>query len=80
MNGLRIYTNLLTSKLECEDSIFFSRRADGPFYRWSYEEKLGQWHYSRVKTAQMSPSELSLASWKGLPPALQARLIGHYLE
>lgn len=80
MNGLRIYTNLLTSEADCEDSIFFSRRADGPFYRWSYEQTLNQWHYSRVNALDVIHRELSLASWKGLPPALQARLRGHYLD
>ena len=80
MNGLRIYTNLLGSELDCGDSIFFSRRADGPFYRWSYEEKQGQWHYSRVQALDLALKELGVACWKGLPPALQASLKNHYLD
>lgn len=80
MNGLRIYIRPSSADLDREDAVFFSRRADGPFYRWSYEERVGQWHYARVNALEVTYKELNITCWKGLPASLQARLRGHYLE
>jgi hypothetical protein len=80
MNGLRIYITVRGSDKLSGDIVFYSRRAEGPYYRWSYEEKLEQWRGSRMRTSDLTPRELCVASWKGVPAALQASLIEHYLE
>ena len=80
ISGLRVYVCGRGSNPVITDSVFYSRRGDGPYYRWSYEQKLGQWHSARMHTADVSPREFYLARWKGVPPALQLSLGEHYLE
>lgn len=80
MNGLRVYTNSAATEIISGHNVFYSRRADGPFYRWRYEEKLGKWLVSRLQKSELTPKPLSLASWKVVPPALQAKLGEHYME
>lgn len=79
MNGLRVY--LVPDLVEPESNarVFYSRRANGPYYVWRYEAGVGQWCFSRM-TNETAPKPLSLASWKNLPPALQVKLGEHYLE
>ena len=79
MIGLRIYIMPPSGCHEGQE-VFYSRRSDGPYYRWSFEEKLGQWHGSRMHACDLRLRELALARWKGLPSALRARLGEHYLE
>ncbi len=79
MNGLRIYINALRSETVSGDPVFYSRRADGPYYRWCYEEKLAKWHGSRVP-GSLPSRELCVATWKGVPAELKASLSEHYLE
>jgi hypothetical protein len=80
MNGLRVYINPEGMDTSCETSVFYSRRADGPFYRWRYEEKLGRWQFSRVRQPELRHSSLCVAVWKAVPRALQTRLGEHYLD
>ncbi len=90
MNGLRIYVRAedhvsVGSRLSAMDSywrpaVFYSRRADGPYYRWRYEGMPGQWHSSRMHAADMSPRDLYVAPWKGVPASLKLSLSEHYLE
>ena len=80
MNGLRVYLNVGGVDTRNGQRVFYSRRADGPYYRWWYEEKLGQWRGSRVHASDFTPRALSMASWKVVPMELQARLDEHYLE
>ncbi|HEX8709333.1 MAG TPA: hypothetical protein VF723_13900 [Pyrinomonadaceae bacterium] len=80
MNGLRVYIDQPGTDSLREDKVFYSRRADGPYYRWRYEEQLGQWRADRVHPSDLAPRALCMASWKAVPVALQARLGEHYLE
>src|SRR5919199_1054397 len=48
MNGLRVYINPDETDALGAQSVFYSRRSDGPYYRWRYKEELGQWRGSRV--------------------------------
>jgi hypothetical protein len=77
MNGLRLYTNAIG---EDNFKVFYSRRANGPYYCWRFEEKLGRWRGLRVQSFEFTPGELCVAAWKGVPTALQVRLDEHYLE
>lgn len=78
MNGLRIYIDLKGSDTWC--AVFYSRRADGPYYRWRYEELRGEWLGSRMHAVDLPVSELVLAPWKDIPAALKLRLNGHYVD
>ena len=60
--------------------LFYSRRGEGPFYCWRYEEGLGQWRSARVLSYHLPLKELCTTSWKALPSALQARLDEYYIE
>jgi hypothetical protein len=80
MNGLRVYFRTNGSNPRSDQDVFYSRRGNGPYYRWLYEEKDAQWRVSRVISADFTPQSLSMASWKAVPLTLQARLGEHYLE
>jgi len=57
--------------------VFYSRRGNGPVYRWLYEERLAHWRPLRMQTTDF---KLSNASWKSVPETLQAQLGQHYLD
>ena len=80
MNGLRIYINNARLETRSADQVFYSRRSNGPYYRWSYEEKLALWRASRILMADFSSKELNVATWKGVPASLKAKLNEHYME
>jgi hypothetical protein len=90
MSGLRVYVNSATTDLPSGvgiaeegskvDRIFYSRRGNGPIYRWLYEEKLAHWRPLRMNTSDFNSHKLSNASWKSVPETLQAQLGQHYLD
>lgn len=80
MNGLRVYFNPAEAGPHGKRRVFYSRRADGPYYRWQFEESLGQWRGARVRLTDVTLRLLSIAAWQAVPDTLQARLGGHYLE
>ncbi len=79
VNGVRIYT-VTTAIVSSGNAVFYSRRGDGPYYRWLFEETVGRWRAARVIDAAFIRQTLSLATWKTVPEALQTRLGEHYLE
>jgi hypothetical protein len=81
MYGLRVYIHPVSKDARDRNGVFYSRRADGPYYRWQYEECLGQWFFSRVTHSDdLMLKALCVANWKTVPTALQTRLGEHYLE
>ena len=78
VNGLRVYIHTETQLLAA--NVFYSQRGKGPIYRWRYEDTLGRWQVVRLRMADLTPNELSAASWKSIPQKLQAQLGEHYLE
>lgn len=80
MNGLRVYVNSEVTESLGDRPIFYSRREDGPYYRWSYDDKLTQWRVDRVLKSGVSPKALAVAAWKQLPIALQRNIIDHYQD
>ena len=80
MNGLRMYLRSMGTEPRTAPTIFYSRRGDGPYYQWRYEETVGQWRGSRVSAAAFAPRELLMANWKIVPSALQTKLGEHYLD
>lgn len=80
MNGLRMYIKQVVAPMTNGPDVFYSRRGEGPYYLWRFEEKLGRWRGSRVNSTDFAPRELLMASWKIVPTALQAKLGEHYLD
>jgi hypothetical protein len=80
MRDLRVYIEPVSRGSRGGLTAFYSRRADGPFYRWLYAEGSGHWCYSRVSLGRMELSVLCVASWEAVPVALRERLGEHYLE
>ena len=88
MSGLRVFINAPSttpaSRIEVDDTavnrVFYSRRGNGPIYRWLYEEKLAHWRALRMQTSDFDNHKLSNASWKSVPESLQAQLGAHYLD
>jgi hypothetical protein len=79
VNGLRVYI-MAEANRSLAANVFFSQRGKGPLYRWRYEDTLGRWQVMRLSTADLTPNQLSAASWKSVPQKLQAQLGEHYLE
>jgi hypothetical protein len=80
MRDLHVYIEPLSPKARGEQTAFYSRRGDGPFYRWLYAEGAGHWHYSRVSLDKPAQRVLCVARWDAVPAALRKRLGEHYLE
>ena len=90
MSGLRVYVDspsaIGTSRIEIElddtvaNRVFYTRRGNGPIYRWLYEESRAHWRALRMNTGDFDTHKLSNASWKTVPKTLQAQLGAHYLD
>ena len=90
MSGLRVYVNSPSNSLPTglvveegdmkADRVFYSRRGNGPIYRWLYEKKLSHWRPLRMHTSDFNSHKLSNASWKSVPETLQAQIGAHYLD
>ena len=80
LNGLRIYVNRNAPEIEADCVEFYSRRSDGPYYRWRYETKIERWRSARMNLSDFSPGDLRAFNWKVVPSDLQRRLIEHYQE
>lgn len=78
-NGIRVYTQLV-DKAAHDVELFYSRRGNGPIYRWSYEAAKQHWRVLRMHLSDFATHELCLASWKSVPDQLQAQLNQHYVE
>lgn len=80
MNGLQVYINPTSQNQFGGDRIFYSRRSDGPYYYWRYEDGPGRWRVSRVRLSEMAVKALCKANWQSVPVELKAEMIEHYLE
>ena len=80
MNGLRIFIMDRSAATVGGFQVFYSRRSNGPYYRWWYEHELEQWRFARVHAEELLSTTLCSSSWKNIPPALQGSLKNHYLE
>jgi len=80
VNGLRMYVPVLSAAGSNNDDVFYSRRGNGPYYRWMFSAIKQRWNASRVVSNDFNAQGLSLATWKTVPAALQSRLSDHYLD
>lgn len=78
MNGLRVYIKADAVETSAGWPVFYCRREDGPYYRWSYDDSLSAWHVGRVLTSGVLPKALTATSWKGIPARLQRSIVEHY--
>ena len=78
MNGLRVYVNGNIAETCGGCPVFYSRRQDGPYYRWSYDERSSVWEAGRVLKPDVSSRMLAPTTWKGIPPHLQRSIVDHY--
>jgi hypothetical protein len=78
MNGLRVYINGISAETQGGCPIFYSRREDGPYYRWSYDDSAAEWQVGRVVRSGVSPKMLAPATWKTVPERLQRSIVEHY--
>src|SRR6185503_10703613 len=78
MNGLRVYVNGASAETRGGCPIFYSRREDGPYYRWSYDERAAEWQVGRVLRSGVSSKMLAPATWKTVPERLQRSIVEHY--
>src|SRR2546423_11155414 len=47
MSGLRVYIEGGGAETRRTRSVFYSRREDGPYYRWVYDDAIRQWRGGR---------------------------------
>ena len=88
MSGLRVFVDCATETsavgIDMVDTVtsrvFYSRRGNGPIYRWLYEESRAHWRALRMNSSDFDTHKLSNASWKIVPATLQAQLGAHYLD
>lgn len=80
MKDLRVYVNPKAAGEGGKQRVFYSRRRDGPYYCWRYEEGLGAWCGSRMHHSDLQVKELCLTPWKALPTALQESIDAYYVE
>ncbi|MDQ3257491.1 MAG: hypothetical protein M3R15_27005 [Acidobacteriota bacterium] len=74
--GLQVYVNTVGADSSTPHGVFYSRRADGPFYRWHYEAENDRWCSSRAHLVA-KPRSFRMAQ-KRVPSALRTRLLEHY--
>jgi len=80
MRDLHVYVGPVSFEVRGGQTAFYSRRSDGPYYRWLYAEGAGRWSYSRVNLDRLELRVLCVAHWDAVPTALRDRLGEHYLE
>ena len=80
MNGLRVYVNGIIAETCGGRDVFYSRREDGPYYRWVFDEALSEWRAGRVLTSRIAAKDLALTPWKKLPAGLQRSMVEHYQD
>jgi hypothetical protein len=80
MHGLRVYINGGTVETHGGCPVFYSRREDGPYYRWSYDDGLREWQVGRVLRSGVSARVLAPATWKKIPAGLQRCIAEHYQD
>ena len=78
MTGLRVYIHDTIAENINGYLVFYSRREDGPFYRWVFDDELREWRVGRVSA--INSRDLTLEAWKRLPLALQRSMVEHYQD
>jgi len=80
MIGLRVYIHDTIAENINGHLVFYSRRDDGPYYRWVFDDARTEWRVGRVLNSAVTGRDLTLATWKRLPVALQRSMVEHYQD
>jgi hypothetical protein len=80
MIGLRVYIHDPIAENINGHVVFYSRREDGPFYRWVFDDRLREWRVGRVSNSAITSKDLTMAAWKRVPVALQTSMVEHYQD
>jgi hypothetical protein len=59
-------------------AVFYSRREDGPFYRWSYDDRAAGWQVGAILRSGDFNQDVCPATWKTIPAQLQRSIVEHY--
>src|SRR5258707_12520426 len=78
MNGLRVYINPHVKETCGGFGVFYSRRENGPHYRWGYEETASLWRVSRGSPSEFAPKAPANANWKSVPAACPKNMVEQY--
>jgi hypothetical protein len=80
MQGLRVYISATagTTDAQSKPEVFYSRRGEGPYYRWHYAAEAGRWRSSRLRL-DLVPDSLRTAQ-KAVPAELRMELLEQYLD
>jgi hypothetical protein len=78
MQGLRVYVSATGAEAQSKPKVFYSRRGEGPYYRWQYAVEAGRWRSARVRL-DLVPNSLRTAQ-KAVPAELRVELLEHYLD
>lgn len=76
--GLRVYLGPEAIEPSGTHAVFYTRREDGPFYRWEFDEVTSHWRSSRLGHNRI-PRTLRTAHGK-VPFDLKSELLSHYQE
>ncbi len=77
-HGLRVYVNTVGADTFAKHGVFYSRRENGPYYRWHYEADGDRWCGSRVHL-EATPKSFRMAQGR-VPFALRTQLLEHYQD
>jgi len=80
MIGLRVYIHDTIAEKINGHLVFYSRREDGPYYRWAFDDVVREWRVGRVANSVITSRDLTLEAWKRLPVALQRSMVDHYQD
>jgi hypothetical protein len=80
VNGLHLFIANRGTNITANIPVFYSRRYDGPYYRWSYDERMKQWRPSRMHAIQLQELTLCVSKLEQCPVSLKKSLAEHYLE
>ncbi|MFN2533512.1 MAG: hypothetical protein ABR555_19700 [Pyrinomonadaceae bacterium] len=80
MKGLKLYTKLPVATAVPISSLFYSRRNQGPLYKWHYDHGLDGWRSRRLNDFEIELAQFCVASWQSIPESLQSKLREHYME
>ena len=77
ISGLHIYVNTVGPDTLDQYGVFYSQRLNGPYYRWTYEERLGRWSGHRLPS-NLLPDALQ-NGYQRVPQTLWVQLREHYV-
>ena len=76
LSALRVYISPNAAEAVNGGDEFYSRRSDGPYYRWWYEQRTSHRRSARMHSDFLS-RELCASAWTTVPFDLQRSIVEH---